>query len=77
VDLNSLIPADSHWTLFDARAITTGGQIVGVGLNPDGAFRAYLLTPVEVPEPRSLFLLALGALGLGGPAWRRRQPEAA
>jgi probable HAF family extracellular repeat protein len=46
VDLNSLIPSDSGWTLVDARAINDGGQIVGWGdYGGYGILRAFLLTP--------------------------------
>ena len=73
-DLNSLIPASSGWNLWIANAINNKGQIIGTGTNPNGATRAFLLTPVsEAPEPTSLTLLSLGALGLAGHAWRKRR----
>jgi probable HAF family extracellular repeat protein len=67
-DLNDLT-SGSGWTLYGANAINNSGQIVGYGLNPSGQEDAFLLTPV--PEPSSLVLLALGALGLT--ARRRRR----
>jgi probable HAF family extracellular repeat protein len=70
-DLNSLIAADSHWILESATAINNSGQIVGNGTAPDGERHAFLLTPVDVPEPSGLALLGLGALGLAGRAWRK------
>jgi probable HAF family extracellular repeat protein len=75
-DLNSLIPANSSWTLWSANAINNKGQIVGYGTNPSGARHAFLLTPVPAPEPTSLALLSLGALGLAGHAWRKRRRAA-
>jgi probable HAF family extracellular repeat protein len=45
VDVNTLLPATSGWRLFDAGAINERGQIVGGGINPNGEFHAYLLTP--------------------------------
>lgn len=45
VDLNTLIPADSGWTLGEANGINDLGQIVGSGRH-GGQPRAYLLTPV-------------------------------
>ena len=53
--------------------VSDSHQIVGVGRNPEGSSRAFLLTPVEVPEPGSLALLGLGAAGLVGYAWKRRR----
>jgi probable HAF family extracellular repeat protein len=44
-DLNTLIPANSGWVLTEARAINSGGQIVGNGVK-DGEQRAFLLKPV-------------------------------
>jgi probable HAF family extracellular repeat protein len=58
VDLNTLIAADSGWTLLGARAINDAGQIVGFGTF-NGEFLAYRLDPV--PEPSTWGLFALGA----------------
>ena len=54
LDLNQLIPANNGWTLEDAKAINNLGQIVGLGLSPDGSSEAFLLSPVAIPEPGSL-----------------------
>jgi uncharacterized protein (TIGR03437 family) len=43
-DLNSLIPADSGWTLSFAIGINDAGQIAGTGFH-NGQERAFLLTP--------------------------------
>jgi probable HAF family extracellular repeat protein len=43
IDLNSLLPAGSDWTLFYATAINRAGQIVGVGKH-NGVTRGFLLT---------------------------------
>jgi probable HAF family extracellular repeat protein len=72
-DLNSLIPAGSDWILRSADAINNRGQIVGFGVSPSGYGHAYLLTPTAAPEPTSLTLLSVGALGLAGHAWRKRR----
>jgi probable HAF family extracellular repeat protein len=50
IDLNTLLPADSPWTLTVANDINDAGAIVGVGLL-DGLERAFLLTPEQKPEP--------------------------
>ena len=70
-DLNSLISPTSGWTLEDATGINDRGQIVGFGLF-NGLTRAFLLTPA--PEPTPLVALALGVLGVGALAARRRHP---
>ncbi len=71
-DLNTLIatadPLFGLITLTEATAINDSGQIVA-----NSASRAYLLTPVvesvqeeptPAPEPATLALLAIGAIGV-------------
>jgi probable HAF family extracellular repeat protein len=70
-DLNSLIDPASHWVLNGALDINNGGQIVGYGIDPNGQTRAFLLTPV--PEPSTLDILVVAAIGLLGYARRRRR----
>jgi probable HAF family extracellular repeat protein len=48
-DLNNLIPSNSGWTLFNARAISDDGLIVGGGSH-NGALHAFLLTPDSAPH---------------------------
>jgi probable HAF family extracellular repeat protein len=43
-DLNALLPAASGWTLEEAQAINSRGQIAGSGMR-DGQRHAFLLTP--------------------------------
>ena len=69
VDLNTLIRADSGWTLEWATGINDSGQIVGYGSGPTGQTDAFLLTPI--PEPSTLVLLVAGGLELLGFALRR------
>jgi probable HAF family extracellular repeat protein len=45
-DLNSLIPANSGWTLINANAINNVGQITGYG-SKRGHNHAFVLTPVN------------------------------
>lgn len=53
-NLNDLIPPDSDWDLLSARDINDAGEIVGIGINPDGELHGWLLTPVAtaVRPPR-------------------------
>ncbi|HWS88219.1 MAG TPA: PKD domain-containing protein [Pyrinomonadaceae bacterium] len=43
-DLNLLAPG-TNWTFQEAQGINDRGQIVGVGLNPEGKVHGFLLTP--------------------------------
>jgi len=55
-DLNSILDATGDdWLLLEAQAINDHGEIVGVGINPDGNSHAFLLTPI--PEPNTIFSL--------------------
>ena len=47
LDLNTMIPADSGWTLQAAYGVNDAGQVVGEG-QLNGMARAFLLTPVPV-----------------------------
>jgi probable HAF family extracellular repeat protein len=66
IDLNTLIPPGSGWTLLDARGINGAGQIVGTGQLPGyDIIHAYLITPDEaVPDA----VLALPDQGHNVPA---------
>lgn len=77
IDLNTLIPPNTGWTLTNAFAINDAGQIVGEGIvrASYGVWtHAFLLTPVETPEPSTLAVLLVGAAAL---AARRRRCRAA
>jgi uncharacterized membrane protein len=47
VDLNTLIPANSGWTLVAANGINDAGQIVGLGGFSGEGEHAFLLTPIK------------------------------
>ena len=67
-DLNALISPSSGWVLQSAQGINDFGQIVGSGTF-NGQYDAFLLTPV--PEPSTVVLAGLGAMGLLAAARRR------
>jgi probable HAF family extracellular repeat protein len=56
--LNTVIDPTCGWNLVVAKGINDNGWIVGYGINPDGAYHAFLLTP----EPATLLLFGLGAV---------------
>ncbi len=49
LDLNTLIPSNSGWTLQSGFAINDAGQITGVGIDPSGKQNAFVLTPTGPP----------------------------
>ena len=51
IDLNTLIPADSGWTITAASAINSEGQIAAIGHKVGGEDRALLLTPTSDVPP--------------------------
>lgn len=61
IDLNTLIPAGSGWSLLSAEGINDAGDIVGYGTF-GGVTRAFLVT---VPEPTSLAALGIAASLIG------------
>lgn len=64
-DLNDLLVGDPGMYLRRAYAINNRDQIVGIGSVPSGGGQhAFLLTPVEVPEPPMLALLGIAIAGL-------------
>jgi probable HAF family extracellular repeat protein len=76
-DLNKLVSPSSGWVLEQALAINNRGQILGIGIGPDGQSDAFLLDPVPghevpVPEPSTLafFGMAAAAVALHR-TWRR------
>lgn len=71
-NLNDLLDdSGDGWVLERAHAINNNGCIVGRGINPAGARRGFLLTPV--PEPSTFALLAMMTVGLLAYGWRRNR----
>src|SRR5215218_6346129 len=50
-DLNDLIPADSGWTIHEARAINNNGQIAATGYKDGVGQHALLLSPTNGSPP--------------------------
>lgn len=60
IDLNTLLPPNSGWSLTQAYGINNAGQIVGWGVDPAGNSEAFLLNTTLEPEPSSISLIAIG-----------------
>lgn len=69
MNLNTLIPVESGWRIYQATDINDSGQIIGYG-SCNGVYSAVLLNPV--PEPSSLLALLCGIGRMGGTMWRRK-----
>ena len=56
IDLNTLIPADSGWTISSASAINNDGQIAATGYKDGVGQHALLLTPTssDIPPPADI-----------------------
>lgn len=68
LDLNSLVNSTGNgWTLTQGISINDAGQILGIGVDPNGNSRGFLLTPV--PEPSSILLAMFSA----GALWSLRR----
>lgn len=70
-ELIDLFPPGSGWSSVSALSINDSGQILGWGMNPDGEFAKFLLTPTTVPEPGTWAVFGLVAAALGLHARRR------
>lgn len=67
--------ARSGWRLTYASDVNAAGQVVGSGIDPQGRYHGFLLSPV--PEPGTLVLLGAGlALVLGRARARGLPPSA-
>jgi probable HAF family extracellular repeat protein len=73
VDMNGLLDpvfAASGWTLTSANDINEAGLILADGRNASGGRGLFILTPV--PEPTTLALMLLGAVGVIASTGRHR-----
>jgi probable HAF family extracellular repeat protein len=62
IDLNSLLPPDSGWQLYEATGINDSGQIIGDG-TLNGQYEGFLLDMSSAtPEPGSATLIAAAFL---------------
>jgi probable HAF family extracellular repeat protein len=66
-DLNNQVVNLGGWSLSEAEGVNDSGAIVGFG-TIGGVQHGFLLTPT--PEPSTLVLTLLGAIGLGLYGWR-------
>jgi len=78
IDLSTLteVLAAGWGSLNEAFDINERGQIVGWGMR-EGAWRAFLMTPLAVSAPPTLLLLGIGLALLGvvrGPRWSPTRP---
>jgi probable HAF family extracellular repeat protein len=62
VDLNTLINPMLGWDIESASDINNIGQIAASGTNRSGQEHAVLLTPIDVPEPKSALLAAVASI---------------
>ena len=67
-----MIDPAAGWTLESANAINANGQIVGIGISPNGNEQAFLLTPIPEPSAVALLVDATCALLIFGGYRRRR-----
>lgn len=67
IDLSTLLPANSGWSLLRVGDINNQGQIVGAGFY-QGTVRGFVIAPV--PEPNSVALLSSLLVGIG---WLHRR----
>jgi len=72
-ELIDLLPPDSGWRPTDVYSINDVGQILGRGVNPEGQYTNFLMTPENVPEPGTWAVFGLAAAAL---AWRNRRRAA-
>lgn len=74
IDLNTVIPPHPGLTLLAATGINDLGEIVGVAADANGKAHEFLLTsePMLVPEPTTLSVFGLLALGLFARRLRRQ-----
>jgi probable HAF family extracellular repeat protein len=75
-DLNSLLPAKSGWSLYQANAINDKGQIVGMGVfkNKNHAFLLTPTTPSALAQPSANALISATDASAGSTGTRGTAP---
>jgi probable HAF family extracellular repeat protein len=67
LNLNSLLDSSgAGWQLEGATAIDSAGDIVGYGINPQGAQDAFLLTAVPEPSAFTVWLMGIFSFAILG-----------
>lgn len=64
VELSQMLANQSGWNFSIATGINDLGEIVGLGTDPSGTFRAFRLEPSPVPEPTASAILSLAGVAL-------------
>lgn len=87
LDLNSLLPIGSGWTIDAAYGINSAGDILGVGtfnnqlyavqLLPSGDVLSTGSEPLATPEPAALLLTGAGLIVIGKLRRSKRKPKTA
>ncbi len=91
IDLNTLLPASSGWTIDAAYGINDSGDIAGLGTFDNQLYAVELLPslssgpaalaisaplePLATPEPAAVLLTGAGLLLLGSLLWRRARTK--
>jgi hypothetical protein len=76
INLNTILDGSgAGWTLEEAFAINSVGQILAIGVNGIGQSESVVLTPLaETPIPTALPLFAAGLAAIGLGLLRKKVP---
>jgi hypothetical protein len=83
-DIHSLVPRDSGGGLISDSYVLQGGNPLGFDTGDgfettqaDGHFQFFEQPSAATPEPASIAMLGMGALGMMGYVWRRKRQKTA